>query len=336
VNSTTTGRGNFIWICATGKSGLGHLRRCTSIAAEMRRISPAAGIGLLTNAPPAGLPERDLAVWSRVGIAPREEMAGFMGGQDGVGAAVVDTAVLPGLERLSAPVALILRETPEDRLARFAMPGGRPWDAVVVPNPADHWLPDGDTVPCRHLEAVGWIYRALEASARSRPGSHVLVATGGGGTEETARALRELLDPVLTAAREFAKQPFEVAQAIGPRAPANAKLLSADRTIDPGGDLNVHFAEARAVISTAGYNSVLELAGLDVPTMLAAIPRSFDDQTARARLWGPRLGHFLGHDIGSAARWLADAAARGERRVPWDLGPSGAGRAAQLLLELAN
>ena len=99
--------------------------------------------------------------------------------------------------------------------------------------------------------------------------------------------------------------------------------------------MNRHFGAADVVISTAGYNSVLELASLDVPTLLVPIPRSIDDQVARVHLWAPRVG--AGHLVGieESGAWLAHAITARRRRDPCDLGPSGEDEAARLILEFA-
>ena len=301
----------------------------------MSDLDPGAGIGLLTNAPPMGLPAAELAAFSAVEICSRDGMAAHLAGRRDARAVVVDTAVVAGIEALDCPLAIVLRETPVARQAWFALPGGRPWDLVLVPNPGDHWLPDPVAVPAQRTEAVGWIYRSTPGVAERTVRPEVLVATGGGGTEDTAAAIRRQLDPVLAHAKALAGGAFDVVQALGPRAPAGARLDAADRTADPGGDLNHFFARADVVVSTAGYNSVLELATLDVPTMFVAIDRSIDDQAARARLWGARLGHCLDADATEAgAEWLAHAAIARRRRDPWDLGPSGGAAAARLLLDL--
>jgi len=90
------------------------------------------------------------------------------------------------------------------------------------------------------------------------------------------------------------------------------------------------FQTADAVISTAGYNSVLELATTDTPTLLLPIPRSIDDQEARVRLWSARLGPPPGDPVA----WLADTLATRRRRAPVDLGPSGEDAAASAILSL--
>jgi predicted glycosyltransferase len=162
----------------------------------------------------------------------------------------------------------------------------------------------------------------------------VLVATGGGGTTETAQRLYQTIDAVIAAVRQKGA-PFEVVQAIGPRARHFGRLAQADRTLDPGGALNELFCDADVVISTAGYNSVLELATTDTPTLLVPIPRSIDDQERRARAWAKHLGMWLDPTSpGASAAWLGQAVVAPRRRPPVDLGPSGEDRAARAILEL--
>ncbi|MFQ5565542.1 MAG: hypothetical protein ACE5EU_04185 [Paracoccaceae bacterium] len=325
-----------IWFCATGKTGLGHLRRCATVARALRRLTKDRPIGLATNAAVAGLEAADRAAFNQIETVERGDIAARIAGC-GRGPVVADTAVLPGLAALDRPLVLILRETPRKRVVRFRLEGTRPWDLVIVPNPREHWLPEADDGFARRVAPVGWIYRPTPASPHPpREPLRVLVATGGGGTAETAAALKAEIDPVIAVARAAAHRPFTVVQAIGPRAAPEGRLDQADRTLDPGGELNREFARADFAISTAGYNSVLELAMTDTPTLLIAVARNIDDQEARARLWGPRLGacHTPGDRVGSG-KWLARRIDAGAPRAPWDLGPSGAAAAARHILGLA-
>jgi len=323
-----------IQFCATGKTGLGHLRRCATIAGAVRRLAPDEPIGLATNAAVAGLEPADRAAFNLIETVER---GAFAAGLSGRGPVVVDTAVVPGLAALDRPLVLILRETPHQRVARFALEEGRPWDLIIVPNPQEHWFPEVGEDFARRVAPVGWIYRRTPAV--SHPVSEllrVLVATGGGGTAETAAALKAEIDPIIAIARATAQRPFTVVQAIGPRAAPEGRLEQADEILDPGGELNREFARADIAISTAGYNSVLELATTDTPTLLISIPRNIDDQEARARLWGPRLGacHTPANRAASGS-WLASCIDAGSGRRPWDLGPSGCTAAAQLILDVA-
>ncbi len=323
-----------ICFLATSKSGLGHLRRVATIARRLREVAPQRSLHLISNAKPQGLTEADLQAFGTVQVLERDHMAKGVAAT-GAGVLVLDTIIVPGVEELGLPLALVLRETPLAQLCRFGLPGGRPWDLVIIANPTDHWMPQAADLHARAVAPVGWIYRPT--GTRQAVGERlptVLVATGGGGTAETAAALYASIDAVLTRARQDAP-PFAVVQAIGPRAQAFGQLSQTDKAVDPGGALNDLFKAADIVISTAGYNSVLELATTDTPTLLVPIPRSIDDQVARARHWGAELGAWL--DPASpegAADWLTDAISARRRRPPMDLGPSGEDKAAQAILAL--
>ncbi|MDU8943173.1 hypothetical protein [Ovoidimarina sediminis] len=287
---------------------------------------------LITNAPPGGLSDRESGVFSNVTICERGEMAGALAG-GGYDLAVCDTIQIPGLAAYPGRAVLVLRETPEARLAGFHRDDGRPWDRVIVPNPADHWLPGAGAEFARSVEPAGWITRA---AGLRQPGQStgIVVATGGGGTPATRALLYPMLEAAIGGARRLLREPFVVRQALGPRA-ENAALSETNEVFDPGGDLNAIFRDADLVISTAGYNSVLELAGTDTPAFLAAVPRSLDDQVARVRLWGGRLGFGMEPDrVEEASRWLADQIDRPRRRAPVDLGPDGAERAANLIMDM--
>lgn len=319
---------------ATGRSGLGHLRRVASVARAVGRVRPGTQATLICNAAPDGLTGEDLAAFAEVRLARREDMARALEAS-GARLAVLDTMQLPGAERLAMPMIQILREMPDDRLGGFCRGGGRAWEAVLLPNPAGHWMPAVPAGFALRIEATGWIARRPGRRGAAEAGAGVVVATGGGGTAESRAALFPLLDAVIVQARAKAGRSFRVRQALGPRA-AGATLGQADESFDPGPDLDIVFRAADLVVSTAGYNSVLELAATDTPAMLAAIPRSLDDQAARTRDWGPRLGHGLDPcRIEAAADWLAEQIANPRRRPPVDLGPDGAERAAGLILDYA-
>ena len=315
---------------ATSRSGLGHLRRCATIARALRRMAPDRTLSLVTNAPPTGLEPLDLQAFHGIHLADRAQMADHLP----IGAtAVLDTMNLPDLEPRAAARALILRETPDDQLNRFA-PQEKPFDIALIANPADHWLPPLPTRTTRRITPVGWIYRPTGTTpVPPSPNPRLLIATGGGGTLETATQLHETIGEILSLLRAACPVHFRAEQAIGPRAAGFGTVPGIDATLDPGGSLNLMFREADAVISTAGYNSVLELATTDTPTLLLPIPRSIDDQDARVRLWSSRLGH-APEPKAEAARWLARILATRSRRSPVDLGPSGESRAAEAILSL--
>lgn len=319
---------------ATSKSGLGHLRRSATIARCVQALAPARALHLISNAPPKGLADADLAAFSSIQVVERDLMA-EASVRTGSSVMVLDTMTARGLESLDTPMALILRETPADQLHRFALAKARQWDLILVANPQDHWMPDTQILGAHDMVATGWIYRPTgrrQTAPQKTP--TILVATGGGGTKATAHSLYSQIDGLLASLRASGLC-FDVVQAIGPRAKGFGQLMQADRIVDPGGALNDMFRDTDIVISTAGYNSVLELATTDTPTLLVPIPRSIDDQTARARSWAHHLGMWLDADSPlTAANWLAHEITLRRRRLPVDLGPSGEERAARAILSL--
>jgi predicted glycosyltransferase len=320
---------------ATSKSGLGHLRRMATIARRVQDVAPGRRVHLISNARPDGLGEADVRAFATVQVLERDHMAEGVS-RTGAGVVVLDTITVPQVEDLGLPLALVLREAPDAALRRFRLAGDRPWDLVVVANPQAHWMPDTAALATCSVAPVGWIYRPTGPRQQApAPLPQVLVATGGGGTAETTPALYAQIDALLARARQGSVRPFEVVQAIGPRAQGYGRLAQADRVVAPGAQLNELFREADIVISTAGYNSVLELATTDTPCLLVPIPRSIDDQEARARHWAGPLGAW--HDAGApglSADWLLQEIATRRRRPPVDLGPSGEDGAAQAILGL--
>ena len=319
---------------ATGRSGLGHLRRVTNIAMALPPHAPP--LILLSNAGLAGLEAAEAGRFAHAELVERAQMSARAAAL-GAGLVVVDTAVIPDLAGVRAPLALILRESPAGELARFRLDGHRAWDLVLVPNPSDWWSPAPAAVGARRVAAVGWIYRP--APQRGPTGGHprLLVASGGGGTVETATHFRAAVEPFVAALRHRMQAPVEVVQAMGPRAPQAGLLASADRTVDPGARLHDWFADADLVVTTAGYNSTLELALLDVPVLFVPIGRTYDDQAERARRWAPALGGLLDPgDLATSVDWAASVLMARRRRPPAPLGPSGAAAAARLLLDLVR
>lgn len=315
----------------TSRSGLGHLRRIANIAAQVARRLPNAKLSLLTNAEPAGLSPKEMSSFATIIVCERTEMATVLA-KSQVSLAVADTMSLPGIGAYRGQAALILRETPSDRLERFHRDDGAAWDCVIVPNSPEHWMPSATPDFTHRVEAAGWILRPTGARGPGDASAGVVVATGGGGTIETRAELYPLLRELLKKARARCSTEVHIRQALGPRAEGQA-LAGVDDIFDPGADLNSVFRSADLVISTAGYNSVLELASTDTPAMIVPIPRSLDDQAERVRLWGPQLGFGLLPDrIDVAADWLADQVDRPRRRPVVDLGPDGAERAADILL----
>lgn len=242
---------------ATSRSGLGHIRRTASVAIALKARRPDLSIALFTNAEIAGLPESDLAAFDRTVLAERAQMAELANAlQPHV--IVADTMAPEGISRSPAARVIILREMPQDRLQRLALPDGASWDLVLVPNPQSHWMPELGDEFARSISATGWIYRKAQRQIlKPRKTPLLLIATGGGGTAETASAVARDASRIVTLCKTICPRVFEVVQALGPRTPENATVCGVDRVIDPGGDLNQYFADADAVIRTADDNSAL-------------------------------------------------------------------------------
>ena len=236
---------------------------------------------------------------------------------------LVDTAVLPGLERTDGKLCLLLRETVTSRLAEFNLTGGRKWDLILVPNPGEYWLPSAQVLAAERIEAVGWIYRnaglrATRPAARGATGpKRVLIASGGGGNTDTATYLARECGQIVSELRQAYSGSVHCVQALGPRSTNECMVTQCDEFINPSPRLNELFGEFDLVISTAGYNSVLELAQTTRPVILVPVARSYDDQTERARQWSARLGH--AHLAGMAretTRWAADVLSSDHVRRP--------------------
>ena len=329
--------------CVTGKTGLGHLRRITNVALALRRRQPSAPLRLFTNAPPAGLTKEERTLFETVDVAPRDQLAPRIS-ETHEGSIIVDTAGVPGLDQLTGPLCLILRETIVEKLGVFRLGKGRLWDLVCIPNPDTHWLPDADAIGAKKVCAVGWIYREarLGQAVKVNPCSRsevrtLLIASGGGGNRESSQAFRKTLEPLIRSVRAKVQNPLKIVQVLGPRAPQGARIDGINRILKPGPKLNEAFRDADLVITTVGYNSVLELASTDVPALLVPIRRSFDDQSARAAYWSSKLG--LDHSAKYPERsveFMVSNLNMGRRRPPVELGPSGAIRCAALIEELGR
>lgn len=323
-----------IRFCATGKRGLGHLRRIANVARPLA-IKGCYKLELITNAPVAGVAAEELEMFRNIHIKPRDEFARTLKAT-GKGPVVVDTASITELCSVEDPLILILREARISKIRRFRLDAGRLWDAVLLPNPAEYWSVSADTLYAKRIDHVGWIYRS--ASQRLSDGSdtvacpllksdrlNLLIACGGGGHITTEH--KAALESIIRGLRANVGKRVYIIQALGPRSDANAIVEGADIAHEFGSNLNSIFNEADIVISTAGYNSVLELAVTTTPTLLFPVDTTYDDQSARARRWGELIGqeHV---DIGDSIAWLTRLVSQYRRRSQVDLGPSGAEKAA--------
>lgn len=93
-----------IQFCATGKSGLGHLRRITNIARAIKTADSSMPLALMTNAPAEGLTSEELSFYEPIDVFPRSDMAKILAQKSDSVVVVVDTAVLPGLAVVDAPL----------------------------------------------------------------------------------------------------------------------------------------------------------------------------------------------------------------------------------------
>ena len=324
--------------CVTSKSGLGHLRRVTNVATSLRKKHGQADITLHSNARPTALVPDEWSCYSQINVVGRDNMA--MKLAEGSGPVVIDTAVLPGIEDVQRPLCLILRQTRDHRLERFKLPNSRPWDLLLLPNPKNHWIPDPHLVPAKRVQAIGWIYRQNHEEPPEKTLTQViprvLIASGGGGSGPAWANFRVSIAEILREVRLHVA--CDVSQVIGPRADESASIPGVDRVLQVGGELHRHFRAYDLVITAAGYNSVLELACSDVPTLLIPIEaKTYDDQLERSRHWAEKLGamhHASRIDV--TVDWMLDILRHGYRRAPVALGESGAAEAARLIWGLEH
>ena len=86
---------NSLTFIATGKSGIGHLRRVTTIALALRRAQQGLELTLITNAAPAGIVRAELDAFDQILVRSRGEMLEALSDQPDV--IVCDTVELPGI-----------------------------------------------------------------------------------------------------------------------------------------------------------------------------------------------------------------------------------------------
>ncbi len=327
---------NNYYFCATGRSGLGHIRRLTNIVRELHGLQADSSFHLVCNASVDGLTDCERRLFASVSVVDRARMAAHLASHSPA-LVVVDTAVIPGIENLGCPLVLIMRETRDSMVAEFALGNGRVWDAVIAPNPDGHWQPDAAQLPSRSFHAVGWIYRAADIAGERPTESDqrtILVSASGGG-KSTATTLYEQIDAMLKRVCEIADFDLVVRQLISPRGPTGVSLSSATEYLQSSPELHREYARHDLVISSAGYNSVLEIASSDVPCLLVPVDRRYDDQWSRAVTFAPLLGEMFCVDrIDSLLEWMHATLARRCRRRRVAIDSSGALRVAQLLKAL--
>lgn len=198
----------------------------------------------------------------------------------------------------------------------------------------------------RKVYFSGYLGRGRLRGMPRRPGRRILVTAGGGGDgamliEGFARALEEgrvpearirvVTGPFLSPRRiaRFKRRFREIEE----RRAASAFRL---KVTTFNKRLQKHLAEADAVISMAGYNSVMEILSAETPALL--IPRETPrrEQRIRADRLGPRCGiavHRSGDDVGVAiGNFIADTFA-GKRTVRACVEMNGVARTVHRLLD---
>ena len=191
-------------------------------------------------------------------------------------------------------------------------------------------------MPTRSVEYVGWIFRRhqqnYDAQSYNSLRPSILISCAGGG-KGTASSVLPQINECISQFRQCYKLNFLVRQVIGPRS-NNQVISTVDECIKACPTLHLQFSSADLVITTAGYNSTLELANTSVPVLFTPVKRTFDDQFARARRWAPSMGKlFLPQHKDSLQQWIRTILLNRYKRSPVELGPSGAGRCAQLIVD---
>jgi len=314
-----SGRISFV---ASSRTGLGHLRRVLHVARALRRLRSDVALELVTNAPPPPSWSLDDA-FEQIRIRERADVSAALA-DDPPDVVVVDTAVVPGLDQVTSRRVLLLREVPETRVATFVESAS--WDAILIPCPPDAFAPSIPArIPHHHL---GWVQGEARTSVPDPASTPLLtISTGGGGNADTAEAFATVARPLLRGLRD-AVDGLEVIELRGPRAIGGLDEALVDRIIDDVADPTGLLVASDLALTTAGYNTVLELAAIDVPAILIPIPRAHDDQAARVTAWAPRLGASGLDPAPALLRWAVDVLAHRTRRAPVDLGQDGAREAA--------
>ncbi|MGF1500837.1 MAG: glycosyltransferase family protein [Paracoccaceae bacterium] len=204
-------------------------------------------------------------------------------------------------------------------------------EEALVPLAASWPMPDGLLPMIRHTGYVG-----AQTSETAPRGGEILVSVGGGLLG------RALLDRAIEAAR-LSDRPWrllvggpdavEIARRLGTGAPDRVTVEPARR------DYRRLLAGAAASVSLAGYNTAMDLAGVETPALLVPFEeRGEREQRIRADL----LARFAGIETASLGDLTAEALARraeclaeGPRRARLPIAADGAARAAAELIGLA-
>ena len=243
--------------------------------------------------------------------------------------------------RPGAAVLASVRDVPEppsrpERIEAAAERIRRDYDAVMVHGDPDFlplataWpLPDDLAPKLRHTG-----YVAAGPPPPARRSETVLVAGGGGplgdrlmalAAEASTRSSRpwHLLTGGAALARELAARHARANLAIEAARPDYRRLM----------------AGAAVSVSLAGYNTFTELAGCDTPAIVVPFDEHGErEQVIRAGRLAGRAGFTVLRLAELTPAHLAEAAehaAAGPRRPPLGIDLGGAGRAAEIILELA-
>src|SRR5512139_594864 len=114
-----------IVFAASAKSALGQLQRVTNVAAAVHGRPRGLALELVTTSQQGAEWARRTPVYRNVTVLDTRAMAERMSSME-PGAVVVGSMAVPGLEKVDAPLCLILREVIPSELERFRLGAGRP------------------------------------------------------------------------------------------------------------------------------------------------------------------------------------------------------------------
>jgi len=207
------------------------------------------------------------------------------------------------------------------------------YELAILPDDPDEQQGASLTIPCVRVPPIT-LFEAHDAVDRAtaratlglpRDGRIILVASGGGGDANAAA----LAAQVAAAIGRMPDGPRPVL-AVGPLGdPAAAPAGIARVSVTP---LQPLLAAFDGAIAAAGYNSAHELAKAGVPAALYAMPRPFDDQSARAARFARAglarvLASFDDDAIREAVQWMV-------RAPPPTIAAGGAEGAAGAILDM--